>query len=268
MTSIEQTGRNVEEATRLALQKLGVTEDEVTIEILNEGSKGFLGIGQTPALVRVTLKEKVQEVSSGLPMEEEVSSQEGLEESTAEVSIGSTLESVEEKGEQVSSGEASEAETQTSEDLVREAAEISRDMLQHVIEAMGNSAKVVVKSVEDRQVVLDIVGGSTGLLIGKHGQTLNALQYLIGVATNKRLGGQVRIILDAEGYRQRREQALRQHALYLAEKVKRTGQEAVLDPLEAFERRIVHLALAEDPDVYTYSEGEEPERRVVISPRK
>ncbi len=106
------------------------------------------------------------------------------------------------------------------------------------------------------------------LVIGKHGQTIDAIQYLVGVITNKRLAARVRVIVDTEGYRGRREEALRNQAHYLASKVRETHQEAVLESLRANERRIIHLALADDPDIYTYSEGEEPDRRVVISPRK
>lgn len=268
MTSIEQTGKSVEEATQLALQRLGVTEEEVVVEILDEGSKGFLGLGQTPAVVRVTLRERPAREATEASGEEEVS----LPTSTAYEDIGEPetpeANNTEPEDETVLFTEPSADEAISSEDIVQKAAEISREMLQHIVEIMGDGARVSVKSAEDRQVVLDIVGGNTALLIGKHGQTINALQYLVGIATNKRLPGQIRIILDAEGYRQRREHMLREHALHLAEKVKETGQEAVLDPLEAFERRIVHLALANDPEVYTYSEGEEPDRRVVISPKK
>jgi spoIIIJ-associated protein len=107
-----------------------------------------------------------------------------------------------------------------------------------------------------------------GVVIGKHGGTINALQYLISLILQKRVGERVRLVIDAEGYRSRREQALRDMAHTYAQRVKDSGQEAVLDALQSYERRIIHNCLADDPDVFTYSEGEEPDRRVVISPRE
>jgi len=257
MTNIEQTGKNVDEATQLALEQMGVTEDEVDVEILEEGSRGFLGLGQAPARVRVTLKE-AKPVTRGRraagPKRRAKPSAEAPSEE-AQVAVQEAVA-------------PAEPVPEPSEDLVKQAAEISQEVLQRILEDMGDGAKAVVRSASDSQVVLDIVGGDTAVLIGRHGQTINAMQYLVGIATNKRLQEKVRVILDAEGYRGRREEALRNQTLYLARRVKETGQEAVLEPLEANERRIVHLILADDSNVYTYSEGEEPERRVVISPRK
>ena len=114
----------------------------------------------------------------------------------------------------------------------------------------------------------EVFGDDMGVVIGKHGNTINALQYLVGLIAHKRVGERVRVVVDAEGYRGRREQTLRELARSYADRVKETGQEAVLDALQSYERRIVHTALADDPDVITYSEGEEPDRRVVISPRE
>jgi len=239
MTSIEQTGRTIEEATEIALKTLGVTEDEVDIEILDEGSRGFLGLGQTPARVRVSLKspERKRETAT---VEEPAQSESTTEAAVITVSAAG----------------------------LKAAADKGKEVLQEILDRIDPSAKAEVKSTEDAQVVLDIKGGDAGILIGRHGQTINAIQYLVSVIANKQLDEKVRIIVDAGGYRARREEALRQQALYLAKKVRQSGQEAVLEALQASERRIIHLTLANDPDVYTYSEGEEPDRRVVISPRK
>jgi spoIIIJ-associated protein len=113
-----------------------------------------------------------------------------------------------------------------------------------------------------------VEGPDMGVVIGKHGGTINALQYLICLILQKRTGERVRLVIDAEGYRSRREQALREMARVYAQRVKDSGQEAVLDALQSYERRIIHQCLTDDPDVFTYSEGEEPDRRVVISPRE
>lgn len=256
MTSIEQTGKTVEEATELALKALGVTEEEVDIEILDEGTRGFLGIGQSPAKVRVTLKPQVAlkestiaEASSAPVSSHRAEENEGVMITTE--SIPSAMEQAE----------------PPPANAIALAAEKAVDVLQHILDGIGNNLKAEVKST-DGQVVLNMTGGDVGMLIGKHGQTINAIQYLVGVITNKQLQHKVRIIVDAEGYRSRREEALRNQALFLAKKVKESGQEAVLEALQASERRIIHLTLVNDPDVYTYSEGEEPNRRIVISPRK
>lgn len=246
MTDIEKTGKNVEEATQLALEELGVTEDEVDVEILDEGSRGFLGLGHSPAQVRVTLKDAA---AVRKPRKPAVEKAPAAEPKAAAPKIAPTVEA-------------------KPEEDIEQTAEIARGTLQSVLKGMGDNAHVVIRSADDSQIVLDMVGGETAVLVGKHGQTINALQYLIGIITNKRIHNQVRIVLDAEGYRTRREEMLRNQVLLLAEKVKETGQEAVLDPLQAHERRIVHMILADDKDVETYSEGEDPDRHVVISPRK
>jgi len=118
----------------------------------------------------------------------------------------------------------------------------------------------------DERVTL--AGEDVAILIGRHGQTLDALQYLVGIIANRDPHARRRVTLDAEGYRERHRQALEKTALDYARAVKDEGKEAVLEPQSARDRRIIHVALAEHPDVYTYSEGEGDERHVVISPRK
>jgi len=148
-----------------------------------------------------------------------------------------------------------------------DAGEIARAFLQEVLETIGMEVRVACHPVEDDAYRLEMEGPEIGRLIGRQGSTLGALQYLVTLVTSKRAGYRVRLMLDAEGYRARREDTLRDTARQWAEQVKETGQECVLDPMSPFDRRIVHTALADDPDVWTYSEGEEPERCVVISPR-
>lgn len=147
------------------------------------------------------------------------------------------------------------------------AGEVCQDFLEEVLDAMGLDADVEFELSEEGTWRMEIVGDEAGSLIGRYGSTLNALQYLAGLVTQRRVGEHVRIQLDAEGYRDRREAALVEQARELAAEVAKAGQEAELDPLSAFERRIIHNALIDHPDVMTYSEGEEPERRVVIAPR-
>lgn len=290
MINIEETGKNVEEATEKALEQLGVTEDDVDVEILDEGTKGFLGIGQTPAKVRVALKDKPVEAAKPerAPSRRRAPRSRKSAQKQPISSDASTVVEPEQKPEApISRGdgrgrrkstlvvaeperkpEAAPVAPTASEDIIKQAAEIGCEVLQRLLDGIGSGGKATIKSVSDGQVVLDMVGGDVGVLVGKHGQTIDALQYLVGVITNRRVGERVRLIIDAEGYRSRREEALQKQALFLAEKVKQSGQEAVLEALHAGERRIVHTALADSPDVYTYSEGVEPERYVVISPKK
>jgi len=207
MESIEQTGNTVEEAITAALEALGATRDQVEIEVLQEDSKGLLGIiGQAEAKVRVSLKPTASNRAV-----------EALSEIFRYMNVPAEAQVVREDEETV------EVEIESPEDL--------------------------------------------GILIGKHGQTLFALQQLVNLMANK---GQLvwkRIILDAQGYRHRREKTLQDLALSTAQKVKELGKEVVLDALLAYERRIIHITLEDDPSVTTRSIGEEPNRKVVIEPQ-
>ncbi|HHV94449.1 MAG TPA: protein jag [Firmicutes bacterium] len=209
MRSIERSARTVEEAIAEALQELQVAREDVEVEILDEGSRAFLGlIGGKPARVRVTVRDKREEKAQAVAA-----------------------------------------------------------FLQGILDRMGIAAKVEHSWQDDDVLRMDIQGEELGLVIGRRGETLDALQYLVSLAANKN-GEWIRIILDAEGYRARREETLRNLALRLGERVKRTGRRAVLDPMNAMERRIIHLALQNDAGVETHSEGVAPYRRVIIAPRR
>lgn len=145
--------------------------------------------------------------------------------------------------------------------------EAAREFLLDVLDAMEMESDVEIQQNEEGTWRLTVVGEDAGEIIGRYGNTLNALQYLAVLATQKQTGEHVRIVLDAEGYRERREKALVEQAMALAAEVASAGQEAELDPLSAYERRIIHNALMDHPDVITYSEGADPDRRVVIAPR-
>lgn len=159
-----------------------------------------------------------------------------------------------------------DAETVTDE-LDDDPGEVAREFLLEVLAAMELPCDVELDELEDGTYRLEVVGDDAGSVIGRYGNTLNALQYLAGLVTQRRTGEHVRLQVDAEGYRDRREAALVEQARTLAAEVAAAGQEAELDPLSAFERRIIHNALMDHPDVTTYSEGVEPERKVIIAPR-
>ena len=162
------------------------------------------------------------------------------------------------------SAEAEPAEAEPE----RSAGEMMQEFFEDLMAAMGVQGTVRVKEDGPEQVTLDILNcPDASLIIGRHGQTVDDLQYLGSLILNNARRERKRFMLNVENYRERREEILRQSARELARQVAQRGQEAILDPLPPHERRIVHLALMDDPDIYTYSEGDEPDRRIVISPR-
>lgn len=204
MKFIEVDGKNVEEAVSSALKQLNVTEDKVTIEVLEEGSKGFLNlIGVKPAKVKVTLKR----------------------------------------------------------DYIEDARKFVRD----VLDSMGVLAEIRI-SEENDTIKIDLTGPKMGIIIGYRGETLDSLQYLISLVVNK--GHDIpykKVILDTENYRAKREETLKRVALKSANKVKKSKRILKLEPMNPYERRIIHATLQNDEKISTRSEGDEPFRRVVIA---
>lgn len=149
-----------------------------------------------------------------------------------------------------------------------EGAEEARAAVERLLGMMGIRAQVSVRSSADDTVVLDVSGRDLGVLIGWRGETLRALQTITNLLAGKKLGSERRVIVDVERYRQRRELTVREIAYRAARQVKATGDPITLDAMQAFERRAIHLALEDDPDVTTASIGEEPDRRVVVGPRR
>jgi spoIIIJ-associated protein len=233
--SLEVSAKTVEEAIRLALAKLGKQRDEVLISVLSEGSRGILGIGSEDARILVT------------PIGAE-------EEETLEA-----LEGDEDRVEKVSPEEALAMGSQVLSDLLR---------------AMSIKARVNVRPPvpdADGQMtpgVLDIQGDDLGILIGRRGETLTSLQFITNLILSRQLHYFVRVGVDVESYRLRREESLRGLAQRMAERVKSTRQPVTLEAMPPNERRIIHLSLSDDPAIMTQSTGEEGERRVVILPRK
>jgi len=146
--------------------------------------------------------------------------------------------------------------------------QFAREFLKQVTNALGIEMRVSEVGRSDRYVFLELEGEEAGLLIGRRGETLNALQYLVNVAASRVSQEPYRIVLDVDGYRKRRHEALERLARRVAERVRRTGRKMVLEPMPARERRVVHLALQNQSGVTTHSEGQEPYRRVVVSPSK
>jgi|SRR5579871_1359486 len=171
-------------------------------------------------------------------------------------------------------GEGTDAVFDAAEETVVDTATLNADqqtaiaLMEQICASSGLEAHPIVRSVQKHYMNIELLGDDVRMTWGRVGQALDALQFLSNTILSRRVSSDVRLLLDAEGYRERRADSLRQRALELAEEVKSRNQEAELEPLPAHERRIIHAALADDPDISTYSEGDEPARRVVISPRR
>lgn len=263
MDFVEKTGKTVDEAVTAALIEMGVSSEQVDIEVLDEGAKGILGLFSKNAKVRVTLKKEAQA--------DEILKELTKEEVQPEKKAESKPEVKKEKAEQPVSevpAEASEQPAKKSleeEDVEKKAALFLMD----VLEAMGIDAIVKTHLTEENVLEIDLEDSAEksgmGMIIGKRGNTLDSLQYLTTMVINKNLSEHVRVKLDTENYRERRQKTLENLAVNLAKKVKKTGRRVILEPMNPYERRIIHSTLQSDRQIETHSEGEEPYRKVVIS---
>ena len=258
MKRVEASGRTLEEALHSAAQQLKVSVDAVEYEVVEEGARGFLGLGQTPTVIKAWAGEAAKAVAASRKLSGSV--EEAAEEEAEEIAV---------QVEEAAAPEPEEPqEAQVSEEDAEAFVEAVMGTVGEILKPMRVDARPVLKATTDEEVVIDLVGPDVAILIGRRGQTLDALQYLVGIIASRRVHGRRRIVLDAEQYRERHQAMLEQKAREYAKAVKAEGKEAVLEPQPPRDRRIIHVALADDPDVYTYSEGEGDERHVVISPRK
>lgn len=247
MEYIEVSAKTVQDALTEASVKLGLTSDQVEYEVIEKGSTGFLGIGNKPAKIRARKKEEK-------PIEEERAETAEAAESVAEES---SLEEVPAAEEKVS---------ERKEKLLLDPKLSAREFLTAVLEKMEIEAELEISDNEEEECLeIDIKGKNMGILIGKRGQTLDSLQYLTSLVVNKGTDEYVRIKLDTENYRQRRKETLENLARNIAYKVKKTKRPVTLEPMNPYERRVIHYALQNDKFVTTHSEGEEPYRHVVVT---
>ncbi len=203
MKSVIKNAKSIDEAIAAALEELGVTEDNVTVEVLEEGKKGFLGLNGKDASVRVTVNEVTPEARA-------------------------------------------------------------EDFLRHILDSMELEANLSIVPGEENTLAIDITGDDMGILIGRRGETLSALQYLTSLAVNRHTEDYYRIVLDTENYKKRREETLKKLAKKLAGNAVRYRRNVTLEAMSPYERRVIHSVLQSDPMVSTYSTGEEPNRKVVI----
>ena len=203
MEEVKKSGKTVEEALAEALKELGASLEEVEYTVIDEGSKGFLGFGGKPAVVKAVKKFNPEKTA--------------------------------------------------------------KEFLREVFISMGIVADITTQMKDQKQMLVNISGENMGILIGKRGQTLDSLQYLVNLVVNKGNSPYISVTLDTEDYRRRRKETLESLAYNLAKKVKSTRKSVVLEPMNPYERRIIHSALQNNRYVSTHSEGDEPHRYVVIT---
>ena len=269
---IDVTGKTEEEAIKKALLQLGMDRDDVSVEILERAKSGFLGIGSCPAKVRVTYGPEEEEVKIPAPqpkIEKEAKAPEKKQEKKAE----KKTEKTEKKAEKSSHKKEKKAEKPAAsvvpaqdlgEEMNDEKAQAIRTFLSGLLEQMGSSAAVKVYLPEKGRYKVYLEGENLGALIGRRGETLDAIQQLTSYSVN-RTGGRVRVQLDAEGYREKREQSLQHLARKVAGKVVKYRRSVTLEPMNAYERHVIHTALQEVPGVTTYSTGVDPNRSVIVA---
>lgn len=301
--SYEASGKSVDEAIDAACALAGVGIEEVEIEILDLGGKGLFGFGQKDARVRVTVEEKQSKPTAPASTFGQKKSKKELQQRKAPAAAEPEIRPViivEPAKDAKPGGHAAHGENRdrkearegranfAAEQRVEQRQESHRESRATMIEEgemaerIFADARAFVEPIftyigatpeyhtEIREGILWIIlkGEKLGLLIGRRGETLNAIQYLVNLAVNKRRNDHVRVVLDVEGYRESREQTLSALAHKMAEKAVKSGRRVELEPMNPHERRIVHIALQNDSRVETISHGEEPYRRVVVTARR
>lgn len=293
MAFVEKTGKTVEEAVAAALKELNVTADDAVVEVLQEAKSGIFGFFGKDAKVRVTVKEAEAAVAAetapeapAKTVEEAAADAVAAVKEAASVAADAVAVKAAETKDSVIDGAISALESLKEEPKAKEAGErsvreprkyvvndeaimVAKEFLQKVFKAMKIEVameKFINKN--DGSVTFKLHGADMGILIGKHGQTLDSLQYLTNLVANKNSSDRVRVIIDVEDYRDRRIETLNRLASRLADKVKRTGERVALEPMNPHERKIIHMALQGDRRVTTLSEGDEPYRHVVIELKK
>ena len=256
--TIKVSDVSVEKAIQKGLRQLGLPQDQVFVEIISEGKKGLFGFGQKNAEVELT---PVATMVSQEETEEEVLEPvvETVEKTTVE-----TVEVPEEDFEEDDfEEEAEEVDYEETVDQLEEAARVTKEYLEGIAKKYGAEATVTVEARRDRMTfVFDT--DKQGLLIGKHGKILNALQVLAQVSVHRFIKGRISVQVDVGDYRQRRSETLQQIAERTARKVLKTKQPVYLEPLPAYERKQIHAALSKNKRISTHSEGKEPHRYLVV----
>ena len=256
---IDVTGKTEDEAISKALAQLGLERDDVSVEILERAKSGFLGLGSCPAKVRVSYGEEEEPVViPAAPEKKPEQPKKPAPEKRPE------RKPKPEKPEKVEKAPKAAPVQDLGEEVDDEKAQAIRKFLTGLLAQMESEAVIKVYQPEKGRYKVILEGQNLGALIGRRGETLDAIQQLTSYSVN-RTGGRVRIQLDAEGYREKREQSLQHLARKVAAKVVKYRRSVTLEPMNAYERHVIHTALQDVPGVTTYSTGVDPNRRVIVA---
>ena len=262
MKSVEKVGKTVDDAITEALIELGASRDEVDIEIISKGSKGLLGFGAKDAKVKVTLKQSSVEeeledevlspekiISARLDDNKEIDTKQSTESTAVKIVLGDSEDTV-----------------VVSKEEIEKVIKNAESFLEKLFTQMNIECTIKSSIVNNNRISIGLEGKNMGIIIGKRGETLDAIQYLVNIVANKERKEYIKIMLDTENYRERREETLRKLAFKLSKKVQKTRKPIILEPMNPYDRRIIHSALQDSKYVKTHSEGKEPFRKVVIAP--
>ena len=286
--SIRVSAKTLDDAITEALIQLGVTSDRLEYNVIEKGSAGFLGIGMKQAVIEAWKKEDkeeeeflkaVEETIRENPVKEYFAKEDNVKEDDVKEhqaeEAAKKEEAVREDKTEKEEASANAKEEKSEPVSVKEKellAKVEDETIRYVEQFVKDTLKAMDMDVEitssidkDGALYVDMKGENMGILIGKRGQTLDSLQYLTNRVANKHQSGYVRVKLDTENYRARREETLKHLAKNIAHKVKRNRRPVILEPMNPYERRIIHSTLQSDPYVTTHSEGEEPYRKVVVT---
>lgn len=291
--SIRVSAKTLDDAITEALIQLGVTSDRLEYNVIEKGSAGFLGIGMKQAVIEAWKKEDkeeeeflkaVEETIRENPVKEYFAKEDNVKEDNVKEDdvkehqaeeAAKKEEAVREEKTEKEEASANAKEEKSEPVSVKEKellAKVEDETIRYVEQFVKDTLKAMDMDVEitssidkDGALYVDMKGENMGILIGKRGQTLDSLQYLTNRVANKHQSGYVRVKLDTENYRARREETLKHLAKNIAHKVKRNRRPVILEPMNPYERRIIHSTLQSDPYVTTHSEGEEPYRKVVVT---
>lgn len=280
MKQIEMTGKTINEAIDNACAKLGVGLLDVEYKVIDEPTKGFLGIGAKPAKVLVTVmgsededvqapakEEKKAEPKPEIREVKKPEAKEVKEVKTVEVIKEETVvvETAEEVTAEAPAAENESARASLTEEDKNKIIAVATDFLKEVFDNMKMNVEMTAEFKDNKHIFIDMKGDDMGTIIGKRGQTLDSIQYLTNLVVNKGEYPYMNVTLDTEGYRAKRQKTLEQLAINLAKKAKHNRRNITLEPMNPYERRIIHATLQNDRYVTTYSEGTEPYRYVVIA---
>ena len=266
LISKEFKGKSIEEAISSGIELLGIDRDDATIEVIERESKGFLGFGKKDAVVKITYDDGKEEIKEEKPAE--VKKKPAHKETFALQKESVKREQPVKKVKGVKEEPVKEDKPLVSEEEAERSEKAAGEFLEGVLKVMGVDAKL--ESRVDRSentVHIELSGENMGFVIGRRGETLDALQYLTTIVTNKKEDSRWRVTLDTENYREKRTASLIALANKTANQAVKTGKSIALEPMSPQERRIIHSALQDNKAVTTFSTGQEPRRKIVIAPQ-